>query len=371
MRAFLCHESARDALRRLSGDRRVPTSTWPADSQRLPATQCVSTQRGFARLCESSDMRAWGICDEPVHLLVPSQQMRSAGRRARFHVWSPDVPVGAFWVLQDTVLLSGPEFTIIQLCGATARLEGLLDAHVSAVQAQTRTLSELGVNERPTVDHPLVREHERRIVAAAVLACEFAGTYRLGAPGEKTLYHVPAIMTMEGLAAMAESAGHNTAASRARIVADVAFDGSASPMETALALLLTLPVDYGGFGLVRPRLNASIDVSAHRGILADVDQVSPDYLWLDHGVALEYDSAEFHAAVGRDARSDAVRANILTSLGYRVFRATPRVVRSLADVELLARQLACALGTPLEEPSDVQALRRRRLYAQLMPSRDA
>lgn len=371
MRAFLCHESARDALRHLSGGRKLPAATWPLDSQRLPSSQCVSTQRGFARLCEGVDMRTWGICDEPVHLLVPAQQMRSAGRRASFHVWSPDVPVGAFWVLRDIVLLSGPEFTIIQLCGATARLEGLLDAHVSAVQAEARTLRELGVDERPTVDHPLVREHERRIVAAAVLACEFAGTYRLGAPGEKTLYRAPAIMTMESLAAMADSAGHNTAASRARVVADVAFDGSASPMETALALLLTLPVEYGGFGLPRPRLNASIDVSAHRGTLADVDQLSPDFLWLDHGVALEYDSSEFHAGVGRDARRDAVRANILTSLGYRVFRATPWVVRSLADVEILARQLACVLDTPLEEPGDVQALRRRRLYAQLMPHRNA
>ena len=82
---------------------------------------------------------------------------------------------------------------------------------------------------------------------------------------------------------------------------------------------------------------------------------------------LEYDSAAFHDTAKRAAGHDAVRANILTSLGYRVFRVTPRVVRSLVGVELLARQLASALGVTLAEPDEIQALRRRRLYVQLMP----
>ena len=64
-----------------------------------------------------------------------------------------------------------------------------------------------------------------------------------------------------------------------------------------------------------------------------------------------------------------MRSNILTSLGYRVFRATPKTVRSLAGVELLARQLASAIGTELKAPSDIQALRRQRLFALLMPRR--
>lgn len=39
------------------------------------------------------------------------------------------------------------------------------------------------------------------------------------------------------------------AAWRAQRIAELALDGSASPMETALALLLTMLVELGGFGI--------------------------------------------------------------------------------------------------------------------------
>ena len=371
MRAYLSHGSACESLRFLSARRTLPSEGWPPAPQRLPVDDCLSSQRAYAQLRAEVNLEAWGVRGEPVHFLVPSQQMRSAGRRACFHVWSPELPVGAFWVLNEGLLVSAPEFVILQFCGATAQLEGLLDAHAAAVQAEAEVLRELGVDGPAAVDHPLVREHERRIVEAAVLVCEFAGTYRLGAPGERTCYHVPPIMSVESLANMANSAGSSTAASRARTVAEVAFDGSASPMETALALLLSLPVDFGGFGLPRPRLNASIDVSSCRGHFSDADTVTPDFLWEEQHVALEYDSAEFHSSGLADSGRDAVRANTLTTAGYRVFRATPRVVGSLPGVGLLARQLAFALDVTLEEPNEVQVLRRQRLYAQLMPRRGA
>ena len=251
----------------------------------------------------------------------------------------------------DDVLLSGPEFTIMQFAGATARLDELLNAHAAAIAAEAKMLAGLGLEDHATVDNPLAWEHERRIVAAAVLACEFAGTYRLGMPGESTRYRTSPIMSCDGLEHMAAKAERTTAASRASKAARLAFDGSASPMETALALLFALPVEYGGFGLPRPVLNAPVDVSGYRGALTDRDQVSPDFLWTEK------------------PGTDAVRANILTALGYRVFRATPQTVRSLAAVELLGRQLACALGVVLEIPDEICALRRRRLYAELMPHR--
>ena len=59
----------------------------------------------------------------------------------------------------------------------------------------------------------------------------------------------------------------------------------------------------------------------------------------------------------------------MTTCGYRVLRVTPGVVRSLYDAELFARQLARLLDVELEAPSEVQALRRRRLFALLMPQK--
>ena len=369
MYAFIGHESALEALRALSVNASLSYRHWPSAPRGLPLSDCVTSQSKFKQFREEVDLASVGVRSSPVHLMVPSQSMRSNGKAARFHVWSPDLPARSFLRASNKVLISGPEFTIIQFCGTTAKLEGLLDAHADAVQAERSVLSELGLDKRPTVDHPLRWEHERRIVAAAVAACEFAGTYRLGVSGKGPSYRVSPIMSMESLARMAQQIGGSTASSRACKVARLAFDGSASPMETALALMLSLPLDYGGFELQKPRLNAAIDVSPYRGTVADCDQVTPDFLWPEERVALEYDSEEFHADDDKGTGRDAVRSNILTSLGYRVFRATPKTVRSLMGVELLARQLAGAIGAELKAPGEIQALRRQRLFALLMPRR--
>ena len=369
MYALLSHDSACEALRFLSVRSALPAKRLPSVAQKLLGDQCVSTQREYRQLCEKVDLASLGVRTAPTHLLVPSQQMRSSGRSAHFHVWSAELPANSCLQVVDDVLLSGPEFTIMQFAGATARLDELLNAHAAAIAAEAKMLAGLGLEDHATVDNPLAWEHERRIVAAAVLACEFAGTYRLGMPGESTRYRTSPIMSCDGLEHMAAKAERTTAASRASKAARLAFDGSASPMETALALLFALPVEYGGLGLPRPVLNAPVDVPGYRGVLSDRDQVSPDFFWPEKRVALEYDSGEFHFRGEKAAGTDAVRANILTALGYRVFRATPQTVRSLAAVELLGRQLACALGVVLEIPDEICALRRRRLYAELMPHR--
>lgn len=136
-----------------------------------------------------------------------------------------------------------------------------------------------------------------------------------------------------------------------------------------MALLLTLPVEFGGFGLERPLLNQAVDVRGARGTLSDRDYVTPDFVWPSQRVALEYDSDEFHARRGeRQLGRDATRANILTSLGYHVLRVTPQVARSLAGLSLLARQIAYVLDVELVEATPLQELRRRKLYLQLMPA---
>ncbi len=173
-------------------------------------------------------------------------------------------------------------------------------------------------------------------------------------------------MSLESLREAAAQVAPSVAWRRATKVADLAFEGSASPMEAALALMLTLPVDFGGFGLKKPQLNASVDLTCEEGF-SRLETVRPDFLWAKERVALEYDSAQFHEGVKASPRIDVARWNALTAAGYRVFRATERTVRSVADVAELAAQIAHALHVTLEAPSDLQVLRRQRLLAFLMP----
>ena len=370
MYAFVSHESACEALRALSsGAESLDTvSRWPPRARGLPGSEhCVSGQRDFkdARLGER--LRAIGCVSRPVDLTVPTQSSRSNGASARFHVWGGVLPVRSLIRPHADLLVFGPELVVIQLCASQGKLDDLLDAHAEAYHAEAEVVAELGLDDKPVIDHPLHWERIRRLVAATLVASEFAGTYRLG--GEKGVsYNVKPLMSSESLERVSVEVGDSQGTRRARRVSRLMLEGSASPMETVLALMLSLPLDFGGFGLEKPQLNHPIDVSAHNGGISDRDVVTPDFLWARQMIVLEYDSEEFHAALG-DGRSrrDATRTNILAALGYRTLRATPQMIRSLPGLELLARQIAEALGETLPKATPLQALRRRKLFLQLMP----
>lgn len=371
MYAFVGHESACEALRLLFPGRASVAGArrWPEKPRLLPpAAECVSGQRDFKRAHVGEALDRIGLTDRPVDLLVHGQRARSDGKAARFHVWSGVLPTGSLFQVDKNLLVSGPELVVLELCSAQGKLDALLDAHAEAVRAEAELAAALGSTERPVLDHPLEWESIRRLIAATVVACEFAGTYRLGAGERPVAYRAPQLMDAGRLRRAIGEVGRAQGARRAGRVCELMLEGSASPMETVLALMLTLPPDLGGFGMERPLLNHPLDVSGLRGSLSDRDVVMPDLLWEDRRVALEYDSREFHARRGEGrAGEDAARANILTALGYRVFRVTAETVRTLAGVSLLARQVARALGTELPETTPLQDLRRRKLYLLLMP----
>lgn len=362
MYAFVSHDSACDVVH-LVGD----APRWPPTARELPEN-CVSGQRAFRGCRIGERLDALGLTDRPVDLLVGASGARSSGSQARFHVWSGPVPCRSLLDFGGGLLVSAPELVVMQLCSAQAKLDALLDAHASAVRAEAELAAAFDLTDRPVIDHPLKWERIRRLVASTVVACEFAGTYRLAAGEKNVNYRAPRLLSAERLASAAGEVGTMQGTSRARRVCELMLEGSASPMETVLGLMLTLPVDYGGFGLERPQLNRAIDVSEQRGWLSDWDVVTPDFLWAECGVALEYDSERFHAARGAtQLERDAVRANTLAALGYRVFRATAQTLGTLPGLALLARQLAHALGAELEPTTPLQDLRRRKLYLQLMP----
>ena len=365
MYAFLSHDSACEALRFVSPS----LGRWPANPRRLPQLgECISSQKAFRAFCEEEDLAQHGVVGTPVHMVVPNARVRSRGKGATFHVWSRLLPVGSMWRLGLRLLTSGPELAIIQFCGSQAKLEELLDEFAATTRADLELHAQFGIDAKPAIDPPLEWERTRRLLGAVVLACEFAGTYRLPVADKPVNYEAAPLMTCENLRQMSSWLGTTSVEKRACEVSQLALNKSASPMETAVALMLTLPVHMGGFGIPQPKLNTPTDVSSGWETLSDRDEVKADMLWEEQRVAAEYDSYEFHGRLGpRRLTQDAIRSNILTARGYSVFRITFGVVSSLAGMSLLARQIAHALGIELVEPSEIQAKRRTRLFVELMP----
>lgn len=368
--AFIGHESAATANRAI--ERGLVPVLPCLDVTMLPEPEyCVTNQRKFKALAQEVDLEPLGLADVPVHLVVPYAAVRSDGRLARFHVWGDIVPDNAFVRVHERLFVSSPLFTVLQLVCAR-RPSNLTKQQVSDGVAEEAALRRsLGLPVSTMSGNDLLAwENVRRTVEAARVLTEFAGSYRLPSRlGEPVAYGMAASTSCAAVVSFLENVPISKGAGRTRRAVSLAFDGSASPMETMLALMLTLPVEMGGYGLPRPRLNARIEVGAADLPVCPKQLMMVDLFWDEARLALEYDSDEFHASRGRGKLADdAERANALTALGYRVLSITFELVENPARLDVLARQVARGLGVELARPSELQAVFRARLHAMLLPA---
>lgn len=373
--AFVSHESAIEAIwwhaEHGWKDRLDDEGTWM-----VPAPQyCVKTQGDFKRLAHEVDLPSLGITHDPLDLLVPSSSCFSRGRHARFHVWKGFFPPRSFLRVHDRVFVSTPYFIVLQLSAASppSRTSRARAKEVARQDAAIR--EELGVEGRAFTPAELRQwDNISRLVRATRTLCDFAGTYRY-APGSGGVhYETKPLLSRRSFASYLADVDARKGIDRAFRVAELAFDGAASPMETMLALMLTLPAELGGFGLPRPHLNREVPIDPAFRELVSQEALFADLLWPNARLAVEYYGWDDHFGAGpQKVGRDAARANSLVSLGWTVLHVTYEQVKTVAGMTLLARQVAHALGVELAEPSELEGVWRSRLLSLLLPdsSREA
>ena len=367
MQAFLSNLSACEVLRHLGGDAGAKRR-WPQESCRLPRWGAsVSTQGDFASFAAEHDLKGLGALTAPVHLLVPDANAYSRGKLARFHVWKKELPVNAFLQVQDSVFVSTPEFVLAQMGGCNFKAPQVLETFRPELRAIQEAQAIIDPTARAAYDDPISWARKERVVRMACLASEFAGAYRLPVGDAATRFELPPLTSCMQIRQFVDGIDRLYGRNRVRLALDFAFDRSASPMETALALMLAFPVEYGGYGLARPELNKPLPCKKWARLWDGGDHITPDLLWEDAHLVLEYDSDEAHAGQGpRKVASDATRANVLTAMGYTVLRATTGNVTSLLGIDRAARQVAAQLGVTVAEADDITLIRRHKLHTLLM-----
>lgn len=367
MYAFLSHTSACEALRSL-GNAVLQLPSWPKEPRELPRHyQTVTTQRMFKEFSSAVDLAAYGITRSPVDLLVPKASQRSRGKLAHFHAWNPNVPAHALLRLEETLFVSTPEFVLLQMAGTHTRKAPIADKLAAELHERQDAYAQAGINEHVPYDDPF-EWHARCIELEMILiATEFMGSYRLGSTSMPTTYQLKPIMTRTSMNQFVSDMPRMYGRNRLDVTMDYAFPQSASPMETALALLLSLPKAYGGYGLPKPVLNRKLPVSNHERLWAGGPSIRPDLLWENAKLAIEYDSNEEHGDAGpRKLADDAARANVLTSMGYSVLRVTTLNIMSPDEVDRLAQLVADKLGVTFAEVDEALQLRRKRLHELLV-----
>ena len=180
--------------------------------------------------------------------------------------------------------------------------------------------------------------------ALLFLGMELCGRYGIDRAGKVFLR--PQTCTPGDLITLANEMRRVRGRPQALEVAPRIIGNSASPMESALTLILSRPLEEGGFGLPAPELNKDLPVEGRARELWDDDYIAPDLLWEDAKLAIEYDSDLHHSSGHRRAR-DASRRDVLVELGYRVVSVTAEHMRTPQMLDRLASIVASQLGVGL------------------------
>lgn len=104
-------------------------------------------------------------------------------------------------------------------------------------------------------------------------------------------------------------------------------DNSASPMESAVAMMLFLSQHHGGYGLPLAQMNYRIDIPSH--LRSYTKYRICDFYWPKHKIALEYDSNAFHRS-DLQKTSDSIRRNDLFNSGVTVLSLSSKQFQQLS-----------------------------------------
>lgn len=188
--------------------------------------------------------------------------------------------------------------------------------------------------------------------------------------------HAP-LSSLARMTSFSESLTRICGLPKLRKAALYAVEDAASPMESLLALLLSLPAEMGGYGLPKPMLNAPLlnkDATRKESFVRtnrpQQGELYGDLVFAEQNLIVEYASKSIHENTWD---KDMLRINKLLDEGYKTVSIGPRQVLDAAEMNknagIIARQLNCSL--PAKTPQWISAnrkLREKLLNANLMNS---
>lgn len=259
----------------------------------------------------------------PLEVLVDSPGARGVSALKACRVWSGPLANGSFVRVGSRIYVSTPEFLTLQMA------------------------------------------RELPLVELLTFIYELCGFYARAHWGQEGAVRCRSLMSLRSLSAYVGRMADAPGVKPLRRALRFAAEGSASPMETAMVLLLCLPRKLGGYGLPLPEMNGRVDVPpALRGALG-TSYLFCDAYWRKARFAVEYDGRLYHEGSDRVHR-DYARANALRALGVGAETLTIAEVGNSSLFDAAARRIARALGVKLRGLDGEWLARRRNLRSQLL-----
>lgn len=267
------------------------------------------------------EMSRAGAYEKPYHLVFGNPCQAGPRPDVKRHTLVGALPRRAFVHMKKDVLLASPELMFVQLAAS---------------------------GDYDEID-------------LALVGYEICGTYVLDQDEDSwdgMINTTQPMTSTDKIQRMIAALSGRTGVKKAAVALSLVNDGSNSPMETILALLLTLPQRLGGLNLGPITMNKHVATSTGDRWV--------DVYFEGHNVGLEYKGREPHSLekVGRDDR----RQNKLVSSGVTILNVW---YEDLADSHLfdqLVSDIASALGKRIRSRSNKFNQRQRLLRQRLLPS---
>ena len=260
----------------------------------------------------------------PIDVLLPTKKPCSP-EGFRTHEQKAKLPRHSIYPLEGGLHVVSPELCLLQLC-------------------QSKSLAEM-----------------------LAIGMEFCGTYALRPSEDGETYLAQrdyALTHTRQLQRRFESWKGLHGVEQARSVALHLADNSASPMESALYLLLCLPQGLGGYHFPKPELNPEIPLNPDGREILRQTKVKPDMLWREKNLVVEYDG-EYHNDSDQALR-DEMRRAVMVAMGYNVHVVKKRQVYDPLVFDGTARAIAKQLGKRVRSLTQKQKYARESLRGALL-----
>lgn len=293
----------------------------------------INTQRAIDEL-DATAQRWLEHVSMPIQVFVANRSRGVSTKRLVAHVLSQAVPNGALLDIGHGVCICTPQFAFMR----HAAQVGLVDAVCDGIE--------------------LCGSYSRWRIEPNQMGDPY---YQKPPEAKGCTFDLPPVMTAKQLQAFVERLEGQQGAVGARAAMKWVLNSSASPMETAVYLLLCLPKRLGGYGLPKPTLNPKLIVRNPDG----TKERYPDLFWHGANIDVEYNSDSEHSGEWSRYR-DSKREIELTVANVKVLPLTRPQLMSAIEFDAFAQGLRRMLGIRARAAGLDWVFRRNELRRQLL-----
>lgn len=274
-----------------------------------PLQNCIASRSAMSHL----DLHLLEDLPKPYDVLVSSSSELRRWPGVRCHRCPTDLPPGSFVEIAPEVFVASPELCFV------------------------------------------LRAQDLNLAKTMLLGSRYCGTFALDEREPSGLRQRSPLCTPERLITYADACHRLRGSRQAKTAALHIAAGSASPMESATQLLLTLPKHLGGYAFKAPCLNYTVSLNGRARKIAGKDYIVIDVYWPDFDYGLEYQGRFSHSS-DDDIASDIARQLAADADGIILQMVTSGQFLDPAQRQYVVQKIAGNIGEQIPRQKGFQDL---------------